>query len=259
MLWSRRSVLLATPAVVVGCGHRSVSAEGTAACLDTVSTPGAVMGPFPPMPVAATLRGQPNPGDILPISETDFDLTQVADAEGAPVGQMVVVQGQLLGTGCAPVAGADLTVWQADHAGQYNHGNEGDRVSRQMLDAHFGYWGRTQTDAAGRFVLKTIVPGAYPASQGWWRPPHLHWCIRAPGYQTLVTQSFFDGDVLTGIAQIRDLNQRDLIRNIRGNFAQGMSGGPLDRARQRLQRDMTPVFAERNGQVTGELVFQLVR
>jgi protocatechuate 3,4-dioxygenase beta subunit len=257
MTWSRRSVLLAAPAVAVGCVHRSVLAEGGVACADDVATPGAVMGPFPPTPVASTLRGQPNPGDILPISETDFDLTQVAAAEGAPVGQVVVVHGQILGAGCAPVAGADLLVWQADHAGQYNHGNEGPRVSRQMLDPRFGYWGRTQTDAMGRFVLTTIVPGAYPASRSWWRPPHLHWCIRAPGYPPLVTQSFFDGDALTGVAQIRDLNTRDLIRNIRGDFAHGLSGGRLDRARQQLQQGLTPVFAERDGRVTGELVFQL--
>ena len=40
------------------------------------------------------------------------------------------------------------------------------------------------------------MPGAYPASESWTRPPHIHFKIAKPGYITLITQMYFPGEQL---------------------------------------------------------------
>lgn len=50
------------------------------------------------------------------------------------------------------------------------------------------------TDEEGRYEYETIHPGAYRIGPQTWRPPHIHYLVRAAGYQTLVTQLYFRGD-----------------------------------------------------------------
>jgi protocatechuate 3,4-dioxygenase beta subunit len=51
------------------------------------------------------------------------------------------------------------------------------------------------TDAEGRYRFKTIKPGAYPAAQGWTRPPHIHFSVTSKTNQ-LITQLYFEGEAL---------------------------------------------------------------
>ena len=64
-----------------------------------------------------------------------------------------------------------------------------------------------KADAQGRYYFKTIVAEAYPiptdgpvgdllhaTGRHPWRPAHLHFMIKAPGYETLITHVFRDGD-----------------------------------------------------------------
>jgi protocatechuate 3,4-dioxygenase beta subunit len=256
--WSRRGVVgsLGAAAVILGCEpKKGISAPPAAGVCDFEgATPSAITGPFLP----SDFSGDASRGPILPVPETDFDLTQVAGGSGVPVGQVVVIRGTVLGPECRPVVGADLWLWQADSAGQYNHIGDIGRVSADKLDPAFGYWGRATSDSGGRFTLKTIVPGAYPASTGWWRPPHLHWSIRAAGRAPVTTQSFFDGDVLDGVAEIRDLNGRDHILNMQQGFEGRLRGEALSVARRRLKDEMTARFSVQDGVPIGELVFRVV-
>ena len=43
----------------------------------------------------------------------------------------------------------------------------------------------------------------------WYRPPHLHFMIMAPGVPQLVTQLYFKGDQITDNDFIQQLNARD--------------------------------------------------
>jgi protocatechuate 3,4-dioxygenase beta subunit len=91
-------------------------------------------------------------------------------------GARLVVEGVVLTTGCAPIAGAIVDFWQADDHGQYD--NAGYRLRGHQL-----------TDAAGRYRLQTIVPGQYPG-----RTRHIHVMVAAPRRPPLTTQLYFPGE-----------------------------------------------------------------
>ena len=98
-----------------------------------------------------------------------------------------------------PVAGAIVDVWQADAEGRYD-------LQVPGLDSAQGR-GVLQADDEGRFHFRTVVAEAYAIADDGpvgemlratgrhpWRPAHLHFMIQAPGYQTLVTHVFRNGD-----------------------------------------------------------------
>ena len=116
------------------------------------------------------------------------------------------------GLGGEPVAGAQLDVWQSDEDGLYDVQHAGiDRAqARGVLVA----------DAEGRYHFRSILamPYAIPhdgpvgdllkaAGRHPWRPAHLHFMIKAPGYETLITHVFrsddpyLDSDAVFGVRQ----------------------------------------------------------
>ena len=222
---------------------RPGAARASAECaLEGPSVP-AVTGPFPPIDFLPTLGSRANPGARRLVGENDMDLATLEGAASAPKGQIVRVMGQVITAGCVPVVGAVVQIWQADAAGHYNHENERGSVTADDLDPHFGYWGSTLTDGEGRFQVRTIVPGAYPAGGTWWRPPHLHWRLKADGLPEVITQSYFDGDALEDARAIRKLNRKDLILNLQSGFTEGFDGEALARARQRALQELVVGFA----------------
>jgi hydroxyquinol 1,2-dioxygenase len=121
------------------------------------------------------------------------------DVANGASGEPCTVRGTVRGIGGEPVAGATINVWQADDEGLYD-------VQRPGLQ---GSQGRGQLTAApdGSFHFRTIVAEAYPIPTDGpvgellqatrrhpWRPAHLHFKIDAPGYETLITHVFRDGD-----------------------------------------------------------------
>ena len=119
-------------------------------------------------------------------------------AQGAP-GQPCAVSGRVLGTRGQAVAHAQIEVWQADEEGFYD-------VQRPELHAPRAR-ASMQADGDGRFHFKTIVAETYPIPTDGpvgallramgrhpWRPAHLHFMIKAPGFETLITHVFRNGD-----------------------------------------------------------------
>jgi len=64
-----------------------------------------------------------------------------------------------------------------------------------------------KTDGEGRLDFKAVLPVAYPiptdgpvgrmlsaVKRHPWRPAHVHFIVKAPGYETLITHVFVDGD-----------------------------------------------------------------
>src|SRR5215210_7521587 len=83
--------------------------------------------------------------------------------EPGMAGTPLTITGYVMTPDCQPVASAWLDFWQADGNGAYD--NRG-----------YTLRGHQYTDADGRFVLQTVVPGEYPGRTG-----HIHVKVQAPG------------------------------------------------------------------------------
>ena len=124
---------------------------------------------------------------------TDANLEGPFYRPGAPVrtqalasgvaGVPLVLTGHVL-AGCR-AARAELDIWQADAAGDYDN-------------AGFGLRGRLITDDDGAYRLETIVPGHY-LNGPQYRPSHVHVKVRTPGRRELTTQLYFEGDPYNAI------------------------------------------------------------
>ncbi|MGH3262406.1 MAG: protocatechuate 3,4-dioxygenase subunit beta [Trebonia sp.] len=130
-------------------------------------------------------------GDGL-ITMGDADLT--TGHAGEPVGQRVIVLGQVRDSGGRPVPDTLVEVWQANAAGRYRHSREHHPAP---LDPNFDGVGRAITDSGGRYRFVTIQPGSYPWGnhRNAWRPAHVHFSLFGRAFtQRLVTQMYFPGD-----------------------------------------------------------------
>ncbi len=155
-------------AALFGFGRRADAAECAA------RTPAQTEGPFYPV------RSQP---------DTDWDLTAGGRAE--VLGEKIFIQGKVTDAACNPVAGALVEIWQACASGRYSHPGDS---SGLPLDPNFQYWGRVLTDVNGEYLFKTVIPGDYPASQNWQRPPHVHYKVQKRGFHGVTTQMYFAGN-----------------------------------------------------------------
>ena len=98
----------------------------------------------------------------------------------------------------APLANAQVTVWQTAVDGRYDI-----QKGIEEIDCR----GIFQTDDKGNYFIRSVQPHAYPipldgpvgqmvASQKreGMRPAHIHFLISAPGYRELVTALYIDSD-----------------------------------------------------------------
>ena len=235
---TRRSLLQ----VGLGAFGLMVTSTSFAELCQELATPRQTRGPFFPYDDIVSFPIRERKDENLPLIEANnHDLTIVNGQNGVARGQIVHFHGQLLAmrkggsentTVCEPWKDVTVLLWQANFSGKYNHKMDdsapaefphpdtGQKVNR-VHDENFQYWGRAVTDAKGRFTFKTIVPGFYPADEDWYRPPHLHFSIRAKGYPEFVTQTYFKGNDLQDHTLIQELNNKDwILRNPRIPVAQ---------------------------------------
>ena len=124
----------------------------------------------------------------------DGDLTRQHD--GDPLGERIIVAGQVLDENARPVPNTLVEIWQCNAAGRYRHNND---AHDAPLDPNFSGAGRVLTDQDGRYRFVTIKPGAYPwrNHHNAWRPAHIHLSLFGRAFVTrLVTQMYFPGDPL---------------------------------------------------------------
>jgi protocatechuate 3,4-dioxygenase beta subunit len=147
----------------------------------------------------------------------DVDLTRLAGHSERASGQVIEVRGRLVDAGGAPIANAQIELWQANAAGRYAHPRD---TSAAALDPNFQGYALLRTGADGGFNLTSIKPGAY-STAGQMRTPHLHWKFAA-GARRLTTQMYFPGEAL---------NDSDmLIRRMRDPRALIAAAGGADEA-----------------------------
>lgn len=130
------------------------------------------------------------------IGELDNDLTRNGRVNGEPLGERIIVTGQVLDEHDRPVPNVLLEVWQCNSTGRYVHRKD---QHDAPLDPNFLGAGRCLTDKNGRYRFTTIKPAAYPWGNhpNAWRPAHIHYSLMGPNISTrLVTQMYFPGDPL---------------------------------------------------------------
>lgn len=133
----------------------------------------------------------------------------VADAPELPMGANIcldhkgedmVISGRILGTDGRPIANAILDVWQANDEGFYD-------VQQQGIQPDFNLRGVFRTTEDGRYWFRAVKPKYYPIPDDGpvgqmlgalgrhpYRPAHLHYIIKAQGFETLVTHIFDPDD-----------------------------------------------------------------
>ena len=138
-------------------------------------------------------------GPFYPIVEQadkDSDLTVIGENELVAEGEIIVVEGRVLDDQGSPIPNAVVDIWQANAAGRYAH--EADS-STAPLDPNFQGWAILRTDGEGRYRFKTVKPGAYPISDKWTRPPHIHFKVSGPGFKAITTQMYFENEPLNDV------------------------------------------------------------
>lgn len=106
-------------------------------------------------------------------------------------GTVVVISGRVWGHDTRkPLVNTVIDIWQANAMGRYDNDDPGNPPKEDT----FVNRARLITDEAGYYEYETIHPGRYQIGQNLWRPAHIHYLVRQPGYKDLVTQLYFKGD-----------------------------------------------------------------
>lgn len=113
-------------------------------------------------------------------------------------GQPLIIRGTVTDTKGRPVPGAELHIWHSDADGLYSGYSEDFPIEF--------YRGKKIIGSNGEFQISTTLPAPYmiphdgPSGQLLemmgrhpWRPAHVHFKIRANGFQEHTTQSYFEG------------------------------------------------------------------
>lgn len=109
----------------------------------------------------------------------DIQNNQLADA--SEPGTRLIVSGVVRNLDCTElIHDAVIDVWHANDAGAY------DNVGYNLR-------GKAYSNAQGFYLFETVHPGKY-LNGSQFRPSHIHFKITPPGYPTLTTQLYFEGD-----------------------------------------------------------------
>jgi protocatechuate 3,4-dioxygenase beta subunit len=104
-------------------------------------------------------------------------------------GTRIIISGLVYNLECSEVIpNTEIDIWHANDAGGY------DNIGYNLR-------GKTATNSQGFYVFESIKPGLY-LNGATFRPSHIHFKITPPGFNTLITQLYFQGDpyILTDAA-----------------------------------------------------------
>lgn len=114
-------------------------------------------------------------------------------------GPVLLAEGVIRDTEGNPIPGAELDIWQTAPNGLY--------ASQDEEQDTFSFHGLMTVGEDGRYAFTTVKPVEYTVPSDGpvgdilracgrhpWRPSHLHYIVKAPGYKSLVTEIFPDDD-----------------------------------------------------------------
>ena len=96
-------------------------------------------------------------------------------------GQRIIISGQVYNLACSEaIPNTEIDIWHANDLGEYD--NSG-----------FNLRGKTMSNNQGYYIFESIKPGLYLNGLTY-RPSHIHFKITPPGFNTLITQLYFEND-----------------------------------------------------------------
>ena len=111
-------------------------------------------------------------------------------------GEPLTVRGRVLDKNGQPIAGATVDAWQTNDDGFYD-------VQQKGVQPDMNLRGIFTTDAEGRYTFKSVKPRYYPIpfdgpvgqllgamQRGPNRAAHIHFIVKAAGYETVITHVF---------------------------------------------------------------------
>jgi len=121
-----------------------------------------------------------------------------ADISSGLDGEKAYFSGSVSTPDGKPIAGAMLDLWSTDNEGFYDVQRQGEGMRAR---------GKIKTDAQGRYSFWTVKPVSYPVPTDGpvgkmllkmgrhpYRPAHTHMIVSAPGYESVTTHIFVEGD-----------------------------------------------------------------
>ena len=113
-------------------------------------------------------------------------------------GEKCFVKGTVKNSEGLTIPGASVDVWQSGPDGLYDV-----QKGNNVVDLR----GKMKTDIDGKFCFRTVKPQFYPVPTDGpvgevlnllgrhpYRPAHIHFMVKAEGYEDLTTHAFIDGD-----------------------------------------------------------------
>jgi protocatechuate 3,4-dioxygenase alpha subunit len=98
-------------------------------------------------------------------------------------GEVIEIRGRVLQEDGSPLENLIVEIWQADAQGIYRHPAD---ARHAQADPNFLGWGRAATDRDGRYLFRTIRPGA---PQG--RQPHINFMVMFSGLMRILKTTLF--------------------------------------------------------------------
>ena len=180
---------------------------------DERATPATVLGPF-------FIEGSP-------------ELDHGGDMSDGVEGEPLFVHGTVRDLDGNPVAGAVLDVWQADAEGAYE-------AQLEVDEARLRGTYRTRED--GTYCVRTIAPKGYtipmdgPVGEligrteiSEYRPAHVHFFVKAPGFAPLITHLFEQGTPYLDTDVVFGTKQELVVPFARHDRGTTPGGGEMDR------------------------------
>jgi protocatechuate 3,4-dioxygenase, beta subunit len=152
----------------------------------------------------------------LPLDH-DNNLVEIQGVGQSAKGRITDLSGRLLDVNDRPLDGVRIEIWQCDANGRYHHPRDS---GGGPVDENFQGFGRTVTDAQGRYRFRTIRPVPYPG-----RTPHIHMAVFPDGVKPFITQLYVKNEPRNAQDFIFNRIPADRRHLVLAEFAPASAGG----------------------------------